>query len=418
MWEQFIGAFAVDFGSEGDEFVFHMQQLVGFMSRTGTDGSSPVVLARVSSGELTSSLKIQRHPEGIACVVVGESGTEGSDQVEPWARAASAAAAAVGKRNRDFVWEAIIGTDPQAVGMDQLGALDGPVHVSPGLELRPGGVCMRELRHDRGRVDHDSWVHCRHSYPVIVTGRISTYKWETVTPSAMRVLRRTCAVLSLATGSLWIQRSHPHQRHDGATGLTIPIVTGATAWAPDIDNGTPWTGDVPPTTTFSVPEWAVSAIEHLPEDEGLDTAVHAHYEAMLLKSNGHSSLAHLTFVAAVEGYGMRFVPDEMCSCHPDCTHPKGVAEKRFRKALKTVMSHRQIKDLADGLAYDRRSHTGHRGTLFGEEPTLGQIDFTLFTAPKESAFHASALGELEEASRAVLVNGLQEMSVRPERAQR
>ena len=57
----------------------------------------------------------------------------------------------------------------------------------------------------------------------------------------------------------------------------------------------------------------------------------------------HPSLAHLTFVAAVEGFGMRFVPDASCDCHAECRHQKPVAQKRFRKALKTVMTDREVR---------------------------------------------------------------------------
>lgn len=408
MWEQSIGTFAVVFEDQGDEFVFHIEKtLAGGMSQTGTDGSSPVELRLSQHTEIHSRLRIQRHPEGLVCTVVGDTGDPRTDQVEPWATAATTAAAAVGRGHREFVWEAIIGTDPQVQGLDRLGALAGPVQAGPDIALTPGGVCMREFWQDRGRVDHDSWIHGRHSYPVVVSGRVVAYDWERVPAAAMRILRRVCAVMSLSTGQLWIPRSHPHQRCDGEPGLTIPIVAGATARPfPDIDGGAVWTGQLPPTTTFTVADWAAFAVEHLREDEGLETAVNAHYEAMRLESNGFSSLAHLTFVAAIEGYGMRLVPDETCQCDAHGPHPKGAAEKRFRKALKTVLSHRQIKELADGLAYERRSLTGHRGTLLGEEPTLGYLDFTLFDYPKESAFRASALGELKEASRVVLAEAL------------
>jgi hypothetical protein len=41
---------------------------------------------------------------------------------------------------------------------------------------------------------------------------------------------------------------------------------------------------------------------------GFATAVHAHYEAMRLHHR-HPSMAHLTYVAAIEGFGTRFVQD-------------------------------------------------------------------------------------------------------------
>jgi hypothetical protein len=67
----------------------------------------------------------------------------------------------------------------------------------------------------------------------------------------------------------------------------------------------------------------------------------------------------------------------------------------------------QIKKLADGVAYDVRSHTGHRGTLIGEEATLGYLDITLFQAPSRGAgvrgvFEVSIVADLRRACRRVL----------------
>ena len=84
----------------------------------------------------------------------------------------------------------------------------------------------------------------------------------------------------------------------------------------------------------------------------------------------HPSLAHLTFVAAIEGFGRRFVSEAPSDCSPGCTHRKNVAQKRFRKALKTVMTNREVEEIWQ-IAYTLRSFTGHAGTLFGSENTYG-----------------------------------------------
>jgi hypothetical protein len=47
---------------------------------------------------------------------------------------------------------------------------------------------------------------------------------------------------------------------------------------------------------------------------------------------------------------MHFVDDARCDCHPECTHMKGAVEKRFRKALKTILTNREIKQLAPAQA--------------------------------------------------------------------
>ena len=129
------------------------------------------------------------------------------------------------------------------------------------------------------------------------------------------------------------------------------------------------------------------------------------YEGMRLEPE-HPSLAHLTFVAAIEGYGMRLADDVPCDCQPGCTHVKTVAMKRFREALKTVMTSREVRRIA-GLAYDLRSHTGHQGSLFGSEKTFGYSPhLSLFNVAGDAVFDYVILGELRNASRQVLAKAL------------
>ena len=129
------------------------------------------------------------------------------------------------------------------------------------------------------------------------------------------------------------------------------------------------------------------------------------YEGMRLEPE-HPSLAHLTFVAAIEGYGMRLANDVPCDCQPGCTHVKTVAMKRFREALKTVMTSREVRRIA-GLAYDLRSHTGHQGSLFGSEKTVGYSPhLSLFNVAGNAVFDYVILGEQRNASRQVLAKAL------------
>ena len=166
------------------------------------------------------------------------------------------------------------------------------------------------------------------------------------------------------------------------------------AWA-----GRPSGVEIPPDAhAFTLPRWIAQAWLALGGDEGLAQAVNAVYEGMRLEQE-HPSLAHLTFVAAIEGFGMRFAPDVPCDCRPGCTHMKGVAQKRFRKALKTVMTRREVDRVA-GIAYDLRSYTGHRGSLFGSEKTFGYAPhLPLFQVADDAMFDYMILGELRNASR-------------------
>jgi hypothetical protein len=243
----------------------------------------------------------------------------------------------------------------------------------------------------------------RHSFPVIASGQFSTYEWGRAALVAEVCLRRTCALLSLLTGAVWIPRSHPSQRDDGAAPLQVPAVFGH---VPPIPGEAEWRGQIlPGTRTFTLPGWIEQAWPALDADDGLAQAVNAVYEGMRLEQE-HPSLAHLTFVAAIEGFGMRFAEEIPCDCHPGCPHVKTAAQKRFRKALKTVMTNREVDRVA-GIAYELRSHTGHRGSLFGSEKTFGYSPhLALFKVADDAVFDYMILGELRNASRRVLAKAL------------
>lgn len=167
-----------------------------------------------------------------------------------------------------------------------------------------------------------------------------------------------------------------------------------------------WRGQIRPgTREFTLPGWIEQAWPALDADAGLAQAVNAVYEGMRLEPE-HPSLAHLTFVAAIEGYGMRLADDAPCDCQPGCTHVKTAATKRFRKALKTVMTSREVQRVS-GLAYDLRSYTGHQGSLFGSEKTFGYSPhLSLFNVAGDAFFDYMVLGELRNASRKVLAKAL------------
>jgi hypothetical protein len=174
LWEQDIGVYPVDFERRGDEWAHHLAVELtghGHMSARGTDGTSPVELGPPPLGPLTSTLNVRPHENGIACTVVGQSATGSPDQVAPWRRAAEAAVAAFGYRDHTFVWQAIISTSPHRLGLDDLGQLKQPYTLGP-VHLASGDVCMREQVVLGDRVDHGIGV--RHSFPVIVTGAVST----------------------------------------------------------------------------------------------------------------------------------------------------------------------------------------------------------------------------------------------------
>jgi hypothetical protein len=345
-----------------------------------------------------SRLVIRPHSDGISCTAVGE-GSADVDQIDPWRRAATSACSSLGQHDREFSWQAIVGTSPHELGLDRIGVLRSPTQIGP-VTLTPGGVCMREYVSSSSLIDRPEFG-VRHSFPLIASGRVTSYAWRPVEDVVIWQVRRTCTLLSLATGKLWMPRLLPTRPTVEDDPLSVPVLAGNVP-AFDHEQATAWTGDVPEGTNgFEVADWVAGAWTLLDADPELRMAASAHYEAMRLRAHGHPSLAYLTFVAAIEGYGMRLVPDAMCACRPDCTHVKGVAQKRFRKALKTVMTQKEVQRIAES-AYDLRSYTGHRGALFGSEAMLGYSPSKLFTPDLSATMPFGFLGEIHEVSGRVL----------------
>jgi hypothetical protein len=406
VWEQDIGTFPVAFTEDGDEWAHHLEKAMGggsgFRSVSGTDGAGgPVEMGPPLDGSVTSMLRVHPHLDGITCTVVGDGGRSSPDQVEPWRAGAQTAVGEIGRHQQSYVWDALVGVTPSVIcGPELMGQLRAK-KVGP-LALAPSGIYMREFRGSE-RVD-SGFTTISRSFPVVVTGQVSTYDWDPVVPVAQAQLRRACALLSLSRALLWEPRSHPWPRDATGPTLKIPSSVGPEFPSP---GGQEWTGEVPPgTASWSLPRWVDQAWKRLENDSQLNTALNAYYEAMRLRRR-HPSLALLTFVAAIEGVGMRFVPDALCECHPECSHYKGVAEKRFRKALKTVLTQREVKELAAPL-YDKRSHTGHRGTLFGSEEVFGYGPTGPFQVNPYFKFEAVLLGQLALVANAVLVKALSE----------
>ena len=400
MWEQDIGVLPVDFAKQGDEWSYHLRvELTGdiYMAGRGTDGTAPVELGPPASGPVSSKLLVSLHPDGISCTVTGDGDSASPGQVDPWRQAAQAAVALLGTRNRVFTWEAIVGVAPRGFE-GRFGQLARPHDVGP-VHLVPGGTCMRELVPS----DRTGSAGYRHTFPLIASGQFISYEWGRAALAAEACLRRTCALLSLLTGALWVPRSHPSERATNAAPLQVPPVFGT---VPPFPGEAEWRGQIwPGTPEFTLPGWVEQAWSALDADAALAQAVNAVYEGMRLEPE-HPSLAHLTFVAAIEGYGMRLADEAPCDCQPGCTHVKTPATKRFRKALKTVMTAREVQRIS-GLAYDLRSYTGHQGSLFGSEKTFGYSPhLSLFNVADDAVFDYMVLGELRNASRRVLAKAL------------
>jgi len=406
VWEQQIGNFPVDFERRGDEWAHHLAIELGdrWLSITGTDGMSPVEIGPPITGPIRSKLRVDRHKDGITCTVIGEDEPVTDDQIEPWRRASQAATAALGGNDHNFEWVAIIDTQDDVVhGLFRIGVLATPETIGP-VSLNPSGVCLRTHLVRPDHLDAESGGF-RYTFPVTAGGKLRTYDWEQAGVAARYCLRRTCAILTICTGALWVPRSQPMQVVDGQSPVQVPVEAG-----PIPQHLVSWDGAIPPNTPqLNVPSWFNSAWQTLDSDKALATALNAHYEARQLDTE-HPSVAFALYVAAIEGFGVRFVADAQCDNHPECPHPKPMAGKRFRKALKTVMTNEQVKQLASH-AYRLRSSTAHTGSLFSSEQVYGYPIARYFHPTNDVVFDYGMLWPLRAASRRVLIKALQEANI-------
>ena len=327
------------------------------------------------------------------------------EQVEPWRRAAEAAVAALGLRNRDFEWQAVIDADecmlhglPAVAGV---GVLRTPGRIGP-VNLSPGGICLRtnlapsdQFSSTRGGF--------RYTFPVVVSGHISTYDWERACLIVRHGLRRICAVLTICTGALWVPRSEPMQIPAGQEPLRLPVELGPPVAT--VGAHMEWNGQIPSETPpLELPGWAEASWDLLGSEEAVATAVDAFYEARLLDRD-HPSVAFALYVAAIEGIGARDREDSTCTCCENCTAKTG-AQTSFRKGLRTIMTKSQLKQFDADLAYELRSRTDHAGHLFGSEVVFGYPIISYFRQTNDIAFTYGLLWPMRAAGRRVLIKAL------------
>ncbi len=400
MWESDIGAFPVSWASQGDEWVFHLSKaLVGHehIRLEGHYGEKVVILGPADE-TLPSTLRLRPDPAGIRCTVVGDGDDASEDQVRRWCEAAASAAGELGSHNQDYQWQAVLGPNPRRPDVP-VPPLAGPARFGPVL-LTPGGIQMRE------------WVgsgpaeirqrRAGYSWPVIASGIVPTYDGTTADLLAKFVVQWTCALLTLLWRQHWLPRIGPQviAPGSGAPPLRVPQSVGR--W----DHVEPDSSLPPDFNTYAgtespleIPAWAQGAWDVLDSDSTLRTAVGAHYEARGIDFD-HPSAAFLGYVAAIEGVGSKLADlteCEICGSHTG-------ARRRFRKALKTALTSKEARELE--FAYDLRSATGHDGTLFGTETTLGYGRISAFEYDLRDMFGFTILGEIRNASRLVVTRAL------------
>lgn len=399
MWQSKIGVFAVSWPDQCEEWTVHLARVLTGGDRLGGEGNPAEreVILHMPQERERGSLRIRPDNNGISCVLFAEHEVAESD-VQRWRDAAAEAAEQIGRHDQDFAWQAILGPHPGSPEWVRPSPLAKSEVVGP-VMLVPGGVQMREFSGlARARIDSSGMF--RYSWPVVASGVVRTYSPFAAEYQARRDAYRVCALLTLSRGTYWLARGGPRVLAPGHGGpLESPQSVGP--W-----DSTPWSDGVL-TDDFNVykggehiviPPWMLTAWEVLDEDDNLKQAVHASYEAISLEI-GHPSAAFLLYVAAIEGIGARLV--ELTRCK-NCGSQVG-ARRRFREALKTVMSPDEVKTLA-GIAYGARSKTGHEGQLHGAEHAFGHGDFSLFDFDDADYFDFALIRPIRKACRQLLVN--------------
>jgi hypothetical protein len=310
----------------------------------------------------------------------------------------SAAVEALGQRDKDFTWQAILGPLRRLGGALVSSPLAKQEMLGP-VQLTPGGVQMRELiRESPYLIDPPGWQ--LESWPIIASGVVRTYSLAGADAAVRCAVHRTCALLSLFwEKDYWLLRSGPRVTAPGRPAgrlLSVPQSVGPWKSLPGNHGRLP--GDF---NTYkghdllTLPAWAPAAWAVLDDDTVLNKAIQAYYEARSLEMD-HPSAAFLFFVATIEGVGARL------------TDQTG-ARQRFRAALKTALADdTQVRKLVES-AYPIRSQTGHDGSLFGAESTRGK-DFQPFELKPAWVFELYDVGEIREASRKVLTKEIQRVA--------
>jgi hypothetical protein len=115
----------------------------------------------------------------------------------------------------------------------------------------------------------------------------------------------------------------------------------------------------------------------------------------------HPSLALVCYVASIESLAPDVDKPEPC---PKCKRGPGVAAKRFRAAIRSVLPPEAAAELSK--AYGPRSRTVHAAQAFGYEQTFGLSPMSLFLSDNGLAFAMGTVIAARQASRALLLREL------------
>ncbi|PRY18874.1 hypothetical protein [Pseudosporangium ferrugineum] len=393
----------VELRENGDEWIeFVFRRLGETVGSTGYSMAAHQALPggyiyRVTGEEVLTALWVLfTRGGGPLCAILSQ-GEPAEADVEVWWDAVTHAVDQIGTVTT-FAWWTIIGPDPHS-GMGAAVRLAAAA-TAGGLRLDPEPGLFFENVPDKfnlfsGRPQHSGLVKA--------TGESIGYTWHVATSDAARRVRLLCALLSISSGTAWIQRVgvHPLIRHTaaGAFEPTRPEDIELPAASPWEREDMILPADEVQVHEVEVPPWINARWETIVGDVRLTHALLNHHEGMLMMAN-HPSHACLAFVTTIEALGNRAIKKP-----PRCKHCRVVSGsgERFRQALARVIPADEAEQLGRRF-YNWRSRTAHDGILHGLEPTFGAWPHSSgFSESTERAFQTELFGLAAAARRLLLL---------------
>lgn len=330
--------------------------------------------------------------DGIRVLVETEREVESESDLEPWKSAFEQAYGQLFEDEPQHEWWSVIGTRRGTVAdvpkLIQGGGI-GNISIEAATKEYTEGLDLPSNPSLGG-------ANIYSSFPVIVRGKSAGYNWSVASQRATIDLNTICALFSLAFDSCWSVRLSP----EPGEGQKIELPTRGYGLSKQAHLH-PVLGA---TREIRIPSWMNLAKEIVGANEILYGALHAHKQGLSLMEQ-HPSLSLVCFVSTIEAVGSTLVELVLCG---ECGSHTG-AQRRFRKALKTVFTNRQMGPLLN--AYRLRSQTAHSGILHGNEPSMGSfsIPHEVFAgSPPSMNFRYQILWDMQKASRLVLLKQLSE----------
>lgn len=332
--------------------------------------------------------------DGIAVFIETSGEWQSGDQLEAWKSAYGAAYLRLFQDEPEFRWIAAIGQIGSDVGDTPKitqGAAIKNIEILPARNPYTEGINLLTNPSLGG-------VTIYSSFPLVIRGRAPGHNWEAASRRAAQEANTICALLSLEFDCYWAIRSQPFPlRATDNDELNLP--SWGYGLSPDDHHG----HVLGSKREVSIPSWAQVASERVSAEPILYSALHAHRQGLALQVE-HPSLALICFVSAIEGVGAMF--EELSECE-HCNMKKG-ARRRFRRALKTVFTNKDMAGLI--TAYDLRSQTAHSGILHGEETRMGnmRVPGDIFYPALDYNFRYKVVWSMRKASKKVLMKQLSE----------